>query len=74
MGKLKEPMRELVVYTVNEEDIAIYMGTSGLNALKEENLVDAALHEARELMWISNDATDWFGDCVAEAVRNVLGW
>jgi len=65
-------MSELCVLSVCDEDIAEYMGDEVLKALEDEGLVDAVLTRARKFMWNCIDCSDWFSDCIADAVREQI--
>lgn len=65
---------ELVVLSVMEEDIEEYADEYELEKLREKGLVGAAMQKAREYMWNAIDTSDFFSDCINEAIGNVINW
>lgn len=66
--------KELVVLSIFEEDIEQHADELELEELKEKGLIGAAMEKAREYMWDAIDSSDFFSDCINEAIGNVIEW
>ena len=74
MGNGDAGRDELVVLTVTAEDVELYADEMEMEELSGNGLVDAVMLQAREYMWHSIDDSDFFGDCIRDAIADVIAW